>query len=104
MPVEMDNLVINFLCVYFQPPKVKAFIDRVINITLHDIAIPLSGFRWDFSKVMIILLLHNTISFPLLCLHQFSLTFNTHSLAGKFSPLEASLYALRYILQGIPFF
>jgi E3 ubiquitin-protein ligase HUWE1 len=32
------------------PPKVKAFIDRVINIPLHDIAIPLSGFRWDFSK------------------------------------------------------
>lgn len=32
------------------PAKVKAFIDRVINIPLHDIAIPLSGFRWEFNK------------------------------------------------------
>lgn len=32
------------------PAKVKEFIDRVINIPLHDIAIPLSGFRWEFNK------------------------------------------------------
>lgn len=32
------------------PAKVKAFIDRVISIPLHDIAIPLSGFRWEFNK------------------------------------------------------
>ncbi|KAF7064261.1 hypothetical protein CFC21_070622 [Triticum aestivum] len=32
------------------PAKVKAFIDRVINIPLHDIAIPLSGFHWEFNK------------------------------------------------------
>lgn len=32
------------------PANVKAFIDRVINIPLHDIAIPLSGFRWEFNK------------------------------------------------------
>ncbi|KAG6478121.1 E3 ubiquitin-protein ligase UPL1-like [Zingiber officinale] len=32
------------------PPKVKAFIDRVINSPLHDIAIPLSGFRWEYNK------------------------------------------------------
>nr|XP_009404258.1 PREDICTED: E3 ubiquitin-protein ligase UPL1-like [Musa acuminata subsp. malaccensis] len=32
------------------PPKVKAFIDRVIKSPLHDIAIPLSGFRWEFKK------------------------------------------------------
>lgn len=38
-----------FLCL--QPAKVKAFIDRVISIPLHDIAIPLSGFRWEFNKV-----------------------------------------------------
>ncbi|CAL9118924.1 unnamed protein product [Musa textilis] len=35
---------------YLQPPKVKAFIDRVIKSPLHDIAIPLSGFRWEFKK------------------------------------------------------
>ncbi|XP_042508612.1 E3 ubiquitin-protein ligase UPL2-like [Macadamia integrifolia] len=32
------------------PPKVKAFIDKVIKITLSDIAIPLSGFRWEYNK------------------------------------------------------
>ncbi|URE49838.1 Ubiquitin-protein ligase [Musa troglodytarum] len=32
------------------PPKVKAFIDRVIKSPLHDIAIPLSGFRWEYNK------------------------------------------------------
>ncbi|KAJ8645550.1 hypothetical protein MRB53_007298 [Persea americana] len=33
-----------------QPPKIKAFIDKVIKSPLHDIAIPLSGFRWEYSK------------------------------------------------------
>lgn len=32
------------------PPKVKAFIDRVIKSPLHDIAIPLSGFCWEYNK------------------------------------------------------
>ncbi|KAJ1685644.1 hypothetical protein LUZ63_017034 [Rhynchospora breviuscula] len=32
------------------PPKVKAFIDRVVNCPLNDIAIPLSGFRWEYKK------------------------------------------------------
>jgi E3 ubiquitin-protein ligase HUWE1 len=32
------------------PPKVKAFIDKVIQIPLQDIAIPLSGFRWEYNK------------------------------------------------------
>ncbi|KAL6012653.1 hypothetical protein ACLOJK_003142 [Asimina triloba] len=32
------------------PSKIKAFIDNVIKIPLHDIAIPLSGFRWEFNK------------------------------------------------------
>ncbi|XP_042384907.1 E3 ubiquitin-protein ligase UPL1-like [Zingiber officinale] len=32
------------------PPKVKDFIDRVIKSPLHDIAIPLSGFRWEYNK------------------------------------------------------
>lgn len=34
-----------------QPPKVKAFIDKVIQCPLQDIQIPLSGFRWEYSKV-----------------------------------------------------
>ncbi|KAJ4962286.1 hypothetical protein NE237_022225 [Protea cynaroides] len=34
-----------------EPPlKVKAFIDKVIKSPLHDIAIPLSGFRWEYNK------------------------------------------------------
>ncbi|KAF8411336.1 hypothetical protein HHK36_003883 [Tetracentron sinense] len=32
------------------PPKIKAFIDKVIKSPLHDIAIPLSGFRWEYNK------------------------------------------------------
>jgi len=32
------------------PANIKAFIDRVVNIPLHDIAIPLSGFCWEFNK------------------------------------------------------
>ncbi|XP_031279241.1 E3 ubiquitin-protein ligase UPL2-like isoform X1 [Pistacia vera] len=32
------------------PPKIKAFIDKVIQSPLQDIAIPLSGFRWEYSK------------------------------------------------------
>ncbi|KAK4801652.1 hypothetical protein SAY86_022139 [Trapa natans] len=32
------------------PVKVKAFIDKVIQSPLQDIAIPLSGFRWEYDK------------------------------------------------------
>ncbi|OIW04324.1 hypothetical protein TanjilG_32516 [Lupinus angustifolius] len=32
------------------PPKIKAFIEKVIQCPLQDIAIPLSGFRWEYSK------------------------------------------------------
>ncbi|KAI4339776.1 hypothetical protein MLD38_024681 [Melastoma candidum] len=32
------------------PPKVKAFIDKVIQSPLQDIAIPLSGFHWVYDK------------------------------------------------------
>ncbi|XP_044510273.1 E3 ubiquitin-protein ligase UPL2-like isoform X2 [Mangifera indica] len=32
------------------PPKIKTFIDKVIQSPLQDIAIPLSGFRWEYSK------------------------------------------------------
>ncbi|CAA6653418.1 unnamed protein product [Spirodela intermedia] len=32
------------------PPNAKEFIDRVIKCPLHDIAIPLSGFRWEYNK------------------------------------------------------
>ncbi|CDP00938.1 unnamed protein product [Coffea canephora] len=32
------------------PAKVKAFIDKVIQSPLQDIAIPLSGFRWEYGK------------------------------------------------------
>lgn len=32
------------------PVKIKAFIDKVIQSPLQDIAIPLSGFRWEYNK------------------------------------------------------
>ncbi|GAB4839475.1 hypothetical protein Ancab_028998 [Ancistrocladus abbreviatus] len=32
------------------PPKVKAFIDKVVQSPLQDIAIPLSGFKWEYNK------------------------------------------------------
>ncbi|PSS17338.1 E3 ubiquitin-protein like [Actinidia chinensis var. chinensis] len=32
------------------PPIVQAFIDKVIQSPLEDIAIPLSGFRWEYGK------------------------------------------------------
>ncbi|KAI6689207.1 hypothetical protein NL676_026035 [Syzygium grande] len=32
------------------PPKVKSFIDKVIQSPLQDIAIPLSGFNWEYDK------------------------------------------------------
>ncbi|XP_019090663.1 PREDICTED: E3 ubiquitin-protein ligase UPL1-like [Camelina sativa] len=32
------------------PPDIKSFIDKVIQSPLSDIAIPLSGFRWEYSK------------------------------------------------------
>ncbi|XP_044475509.1 E3 ubiquitin-protein ligase UPL2-like isoform X2 [Mangifera indica] len=32
------------------PPKIKAFIDKVIQSPLQDIAIPLSGFYWEYNK------------------------------------------------------
>ncbi|KAL7187335.1 hypothetical protein ACSBR1_037409 [Camellia fascicularis] len=33
------------------PPKIKAFIDKVIQSPLQDIAIPLSGFRWEMTSI-----------------------------------------------------
>ncbi|CAH8320273.1 unnamed protein product [Eruca vesicaria subsp. sativa] len=32
------------------PPEIKAFIEKVIQSPLADIALPLSGFRWEYSK------------------------------------------------------
>ncbi|CAH9121740.1 unnamed protein product [Cuscuta epithymum] len=32
------------------PPRIKSFIDKVIQCPLQDIAIPLSGFRWEYGK------------------------------------------------------
>ncbi|KAI4366524.1 hypothetical protein MLD38_022393 [Melastoma candidum] len=32
------------------PPEVKAFIDKVIQSPIQDIAIPLSGFHWEYDK------------------------------------------------------
>lgn len=48
-----------------QPPKVKAFIDKVIQCPLQDIQIPLSGFRWEYSKVCVyaLLLIVNLLPF-----------------------------------------
>lgn len=45
-----------FFFFFLQPPKIKAFIDKVIQCPLQDIAIPLSGFRWEYGKVVEIIL------------------------------------------------
>jgi hypothetical protein len=73
-----------------QPANVKAFIDRVINIPLHDIAIPLSGFRWEFNKV------NFSKGQPILCFSLASFVFVayfTYLETGKFPPLEAFIYS-----------
>ncbi|KAG6402643.1 hypothetical protein SASPL_134845 [Salvia splendens] len=58
-------LCLSFLCYLFMwsvfwvwycglilwgPPRIKAFVDKVIQCPLQDIAIPLSGFRWEYGK------------------------------------------------------
>lgn len=48
---SLPHIIILMMCCYLQPPEIKAFIDKVIQSPLQDIAIPLSGFRWEFSKV-----------------------------------------------------
>lgn len=40
-----------FILIYLQPPQIQAIIDKVIQCPLQDIEIPLSGFRWEYSKV-----------------------------------------------------
>lgn len=53
---------------WFQPPKIKAFIEKIIQCPLQDIAIPLSGFRWEYNKVLmlgLLVLLHQVIYFIL---------------------------------------
>jgi E3 ubiquitin-protein ligase HUWE1 len=42
------------MMIWFQPPKVKSFIEKVIQCPLQDIAIPLSGFRWEYDKVILL--------------------------------------------------
>lgn len=44
---------VHFSIFAMQPPRVKAFIDKVIQCPLQDIAIPLSGFHWEYGKVTI---------------------------------------------------
>lgn len=65
-----------------QPPRIKAFIDKVIQCPLQDIAIPLSGFRWEFGKVVISP--HYSYSFPVFhCPSTYSC-----SVPGEFPSLE----------------
>uniref|UniRef100_M4EGD8 Uncharacterized protein n=1 Tax=Brassica campestris TaxID=3711 RepID=M4EGD8_BRACM len=33
------------------PPEIKSFIEKVIQSPLSDIAIPLSGFRWEYRQL-----------------------------------------------------
>ncbi|XP_068655098.1 E3 ubiquitin-protein ligase UPL1-like isoform X2 [Aristolochia californica] len=35
---------------YYEPPEIKAFIDRVIKSPIQDTSIPLSDFRWEYNK------------------------------------------------------
>ena len=56
-------------CLVLQPPEIKSFIEKVIQSPLSDIAIPLSGFRWEYSKVTILI---HTLSLSLFFLWVFS--------------------------------
>ncbi|PWA81815.1 Armadillo-like helical [Artemisia annua] len=47
---RISNVTRTYVTSFFAPPKVKAFIDKVIQCLLQDIAIPLSGFQWEYKK------------------------------------------------------
>jgi hypothetical protein len=53
-PLPIHILPSKFVMIWFQPPKVKSFIEKVIQCPLQDIAIPLSGFRWEYDKVILL--------------------------------------------------
>lgn len=76
------------LYLLLQPPKIKAFIDKVIQSPLPDIAIPLSGFRWEYGKV-ISFYLFNIVSL----FYQFGLSLTCSWFSGEFSSLEAIVSA-----------
>lgn len=68
------------LCIYpHQPPRIKAFIDKVIQCPLQDIAIPLSGFRWEYGKVNTF-----TFSYPAAAFILQTLAYLTFSFQGNF--------------------
>ncbi|GER30024.1 5-methyltetrahydropteroyltriglutamate--homocysteine methyltransferase [Striga asiatica] len=53
--VELEFPEITFIIVTFGDLKkvssrIKAFVEKVIQCPLQDIAIPLSGFRWEYGK------------------------------------------------------
>jgi len=77
-----------------QLPKVKAFIDRVIKSPLHDIAIPLSGFRWEYNKVTWFWL-------DLPDLKLWPSILSVIMVSGKFPPLEATVSPFWYIFQDL---
>lgn len=47
---DVTNLVDSRRPKGYEPPKIKAFLDKVIQSPLQDIVIPLSGFCWEYAK------------------------------------------------------
>lgn len=94
----------NWIYMYclLQPPKIKAFIDKVIQSPLQDIAIPLSGFHWEFSKVNLCCFFFCIPWTPLIPFsHSTKYAYQMLWLTGKFSSLEAFVSAFWYLLQDI---
>ncbi|KAE9615198.1 putative aminoacyltransferase, E1 ubiquitin-activating enzyme [Lupinus albus] len=91
------------------PPKIKAFTEKVIHCPLQDIAIPLSGFRWEYSKGNFhhwgLLLLHFDAYFKayLACRNDLTLSDNLHddSPLPKHGILQI-LRVIQIILENCP--
>ncbi|OIW21958.1 hypothetical protein TanjilG_17727 [Lupinus angustifolius] len=92
-----------------RPPKIKGFIEKVIQCPLQDIAVPLSGFRWEYSKGNFhhwrLLLLHFDAYFKayLACRNDLTLSENLHddSPLPKHEILQI-LRVIQIILENCP--
>jgi len=77
----------NYLFVdWFQPPKIRCFIDRVTSVPLEKIEEPLKGFVWEFDKVTLWLCLRQT-QIIYICFDVLDSLLFFFSCTGRFSSL-----------------
>lgn len=48
---KYDN---HLFIVFWQPPKIRSFINGVVGTPLENIEEPLKGFVWEFEKVLLL--------------------------------------------------